>query len=212
MHLTQCVCCVCVSGRGTSTFDGNAIAYAVTDHLTNNVGCRTLFATHYHSLTEDFETSPVVALYHMVRNLVCVCVLCVLLPLPRLLTPGAVYQACMVDTLEDGTSHVTFLYKLRPGDCPKSYGMNVARLANIPESVRPRCVLARAGASHDGWLCTAVVHCAAGHQAGAPAVVGVRGGVAASACGCQARAADELLREGRRNRSGGNPGWRRRGR
>ena len=41
----------------------------------------------------------------------------------------------MVEEADDGTSKVTFLYKLQPGDCPKSYGMNVARLAHIPDQV-----------------------------------------------------------------------------
>lgn len=54
-------------GRGTSTFDGNAIAYAVVKHLTESIGCRTLFATHYHSLCEEFSGHPRVALAHMVR-------------------------------------------------------------------------------------------------------------------------------------------------
>ncbi len=45
-------------GRGTSTFDGLAIAWAVAEHLHDVIGCRTLFATHYHELTELAETSP----------------------------------------------------------------------------------------------------------------------------------------------------------
>ena len=42
-------------GRGTSTFDGAAIAYSVIKYLSNNVKCRTLFATHYHMLIEYFR-------------------------------------------------------------------------------------------------------------------------------------------------------------
>jgi acetylornithine/succinyldiaminopimelate/putrescine aminotransferase len=53
-------------GRGTSTFDGNAIAYAVVKHLTDVIGARTMFATHYHSLCEEFCTHPRVGLAHMV--------------------------------------------------------------------------------------------------------------------------------------------------
>jgi hypothetical protein len=41
-------------GRGTSTFDGTAIAHAVVDHLANQIQCRALFATHYHSLVEEW--------------------------------------------------------------------------------------------------------------------------------------------------------------
>ena len=42
-------------GRGTSTFDGVAIAWAVTEHLHNRIGCKTIFATHYHELTQLTE-------------------------------------------------------------------------------------------------------------------------------------------------------------
>ena len=52
----------------TSTFDGCAIAYAVTSHLTAVTRCRTMFATHYHALCEDFQGHPTVALGHMVRD------------------------------------------------------------------------------------------------------------------------------------------------
>jgi DNA mismatch repair protein MutS len=45
-------------GRGTSTFDGLSIAWAVAEHLHNNVGAKTLFATHYHELTELAATLP----------------------------------------------------------------------------------------------------------------------------------------------------------
>jgi hypothetical protein len=48
----------------------------------------------------------------------------------------ALVQGCIAEELPDGTSNVTFLYKLTPGACPKSYGLNVARLAHLPESVR----------------------------------------------------------------------------
>jgi DNA mismatch repair ATPase MutS len=97
-------------GRGTSTFDGNAIAYAVTKHLVDVVGCRTLFATHYHGLTEDFEDDSDVALGHM---------------------------GCIVEG-DDKHTDVTFLYRYTHGSLPLSYGMNVARLAHLPESVIAR--------------------------------------------------------------------------
>uniref|UniRef100_A0A804MYX5 DNA mismatch repair proteins mutS family domain-containing protein n=1 Tax=Zea mays TaxID=4577 RepID=A0A804MYX5_MAIZE len=52
-------------GRGTSTFDGYAIAYAVFRHLVERVRCRQLFATHYHSLTKEFASHPHVSLQVM---------------------------------------------------------------------------------------------------------------------------------------------------
>lgn len=98
-------------GRGTATFDGTAVAYAVVKHIATNVQCRTFFSTHYHSLIEDFLSNPVVTLGHM---------------------------ACMVeDQNEDDPTMetVTFLYKFVSGACPKSYGFNTAKLANIPAEI-----------------------------------------------------------------------------
>jgi len=52
-------------GRGTSTFDGTAIAFAVAQSLIDNIGCRCLFSTHYHGLCESFAQHDKVAMYHM---------------------------------------------------------------------------------------------------------------------------------------------------
>ena len=52
-------------GRGTSTFDGYAIAHAVLQHISSKVDCRLLFATHYHPLTTEFAANPRVSLGHM---------------------------------------------------------------------------------------------------------------------------------------------------
>jgi DNA mismatch repair protein MutS len=52
-------------GRGTSTFDGLSIAWAVAEHLHNGVGAKTLFATHYHELTELTATLPRVKNYNV---------------------------------------------------------------------------------------------------------------------------------------------------
>lgn len=94
-------------GRGTATFDGCAIAHCVVDHLVANIpGCRALFATHYHMLVADYAQHPAVQLGHM---------------------------DCIVD--DDHDSKVTFLYKLVPGLSPKSFGINVARLAHLPQAV-----------------------------------------------------------------------------
>ncbi|XP_062911704.1 DNA mismatch repair protein Msh6 [Mobula hypostoma] len=97
-------------GRGTATYDGTAIASAVVKELAENTKCRTLFSTHYHSLVEDFSHSSAVSLGHM---------------------------ACMVENeCEDPSQEtITFLYKFIEGACPKSYGFNAARLADIPEEI-----------------------------------------------------------------------------
>ncbi|XP_068865447.1 DNA mismatch repair protein Msh6 [Aphelocoma coerulescens] len=97
-------------GRGTATFDGTAIASAVVKELAQSIRCRTLFSTHYHSLVEDYSHSAAVRLGHM---------------------------ACMVENESEDPSQetITFLYKFIEGACPKSYGFNAARLADIPEDV-----------------------------------------------------------------------------
>ncbi|CAJ1954779.1 unnamed protein product [Cylindrotheca closterium] len=98
-------------GRGTSTFDGTAIAGATVKHLVERSQCLSLFATHYHSLLNEWEHEPKVRLGHM---------------------------ECMVEDGEEDApddSRVTFLYTLGPGTCPKSFGINVARLAGLPQQV-----------------------------------------------------------------------------
>ena len=92
-------------GRGTSTYDGMAIARAVVEYIHNEprLGCRTLFATHYHELTELEHILPRVKNYHM----------------------AAVEQ----------DDSVVFLHELRHGGADRSYGIHVAQLAGIPRAV-----------------------------------------------------------------------------
>jgi DNA mismatch repair protein MutS len=52
-------------GRGTSTYDGHAIAWAVAEHLADAIGCRSLFATHYHELCELAQTRPSVVNFNV---------------------------------------------------------------------------------------------------------------------------------------------------
>jgi len=52
-------------GRGTSTFDGVAIAYAVLRHIAEHILCRCIFATHYHLLLDEFRAMPSISLFHM---------------------------------------------------------------------------------------------------------------------------------------------------
>eukprot|EP00850_Spirogloea_muscicola_P003254 SM000013S26423 [mRNA] locus=s13:336904:342893:+ [translate_table: standard] len=125
-------------GRGTSTFDGYAIAYAVLKHLTETLDCRLLFATHYHPLNDEFAKSTRVKLLHMASALRG--------PTGDQEVVLEEHQAPAKATMEmdggilqpvEGLSRdqLVFLYKLREGPCPKSYGLHVALLAGIPESV-----------------------------------------------------------------------------
>ncbi|MHC4822202.1 MAG: DNA mismatch repair protein MutS, partial [Planctomycetota bacterium] len=93
-------------GRGTSTFDGVSLAWAITEHLATHSHARTLFATHYHELTELSELVP------GVRNL-----------------------HCAVKEWEGG---IVFLRRIREGGTDRSYGLHVAQIAGIPDSVLQR--------------------------------------------------------------------------
>ena len=101
-------------GRGTSTFDGTAIASATVKHLVERNKCIALFSTHYHTLLEDWKDDLRVRLGHM---------------------------ECMVENEinDDGDNlqkqNITFLYTLGQGSCPKSFGINVAKLAGLPDEV-----------------------------------------------------------------------------
>jgi len=95
-------------GRGTSTYDGLSIAWAVIEHINNKekIGAKTLFATHYHELTELEDN------LHGVKN----------------------YR---IEVKEEGKD-IVFLRKIVRGGCDSSYGIHVARLAGIPEVVLER--------------------------------------------------------------------------
>ena len=101
-------------GRGTSTFDGLSIAWAVVEYLHENkdVAAKTLFATHYHELTELAELFPAVKNYNI--------------------------------TAKEWKDKVIFLRKVVPGSADQSYGIQVAKLAGIPNIVlnRAREILA----------------------------------------------------------------------
>lgn len=95
-------------GRGTSTFDGLSIAWAVLEHIANaqNCGAKTLFATHYHELTE----------------------------LEGRLSGVKNYRIAVKEVGED----ILFLRKIMRGGADKSFGIQVARLAGLPDSVIQR--------------------------------------------------------------------------
>ncbi|MBO4608687.1 MAG: DNA mismatch repair protein MutS [Lachnospiraceae bacterium] len=95
-------------GRGTSTFDGLAIAWAVTEHIANKklLGAKTLFATHYHELTE---------LEGKIDN---------------------VHNYCIA--VKESGDDIVFLRKIVKGGADRSYGIQVAKLAGVPDIVIDR--------------------------------------------------------------------------
>jgi DNA mismatch repair protein MutS len=95
-------------GRGTSTYDGVSIAWAVVEYIHNHpeLRARTLFATHYHELTQLAELLPGVRNYNV--------------------------------AVSESDAKVVFLHKIIPGGADRSYGIHVAQLAGIPRPVIQR--------------------------------------------------------------------------
>src|SRR5262249_51778186 len=95
-------------GRGTATFDGLSIAWAVAEYLAGNPKARpkTLFATHYHELTDLADAMPGVVNFHVAAR--------------------------------EWKDDIIFLRKIVPGRSDRSYGIQVARLAGLPRSVTDR--------------------------------------------------------------------------
>lgn len=93
-------------GRGTSTFDGLSIAWSVAEHLHDAIGCRALFATHYHELTDLERTRPGVLNLNV--------------------------------AVREWNDRIVFLRKILPGRADQSYGIQVARLAGLPDSIIAR--------------------------------------------------------------------------
>jgi len=95
-------------GRGTSTYDGVSIAWAVVEYIHNHPEkkAKTLFATHYHELTQLSDLLPGVRNYNV--------------------------------TVSEADGDVVFLYNIVPGGADKSYGIHVAQLAGMPSSVVQR--------------------------------------------------------------------------
>jgi DNA mismatch repair protein MutS len=105
-------------GRGTSTYDGVSIAWAVSEHLHDRLACKTVFATHYHELTQLADELDAVRNYNV-----------------------AVRE---VAGPQGAAPQVLFLHRLQPGGADRSYGIEVGRLAGLPTPVlgRAREVLA----------------------------------------------------------------------
>lgn len=92
-------------GRGTSSYDGVAVAQAVLHHIATHVGSLGFFATHYHSLAAEFENHPEISPKRMRIH------------------------------VDDEERRVTFLYKLEDGVAEGSFGMHCASMCGIPSKV-----------------------------------------------------------------------------
>ncbi len=93
-------------GRGTATYDGVSIAWAVTEHLHESVGCKTVFATHYHELTQLADDLGALRNYNV--------------------------------AVREAGDQILFLHRLQPGGADRSYGIEVGRLAGLPNTVIER--------------------------------------------------------------------------
>ena len=100
-------------GRGTSTFDGLSLAWSIVEYIQKQIGARTLFATHYHEISELQSIYPNILNYNV--------------------------------AIQEWNGRVAFLHKILEGSADRSYGIEVAKLAGIPQKVitNSRKILAR---------------------------------------------------------------------
>lgn len=90
-------------GRGTATFDGMSLAQAILEYIHDHIGCKTLFSTHYHELTDLEKNLKKLKNKHV--------------------------------SAEEKDGNIIFLHKVKDGSVDKSYGINVAKLAGLPNEV-----------------------------------------------------------------------------
>lgn len=92
-------------GRGTSTYDGLALAYSVLKYMVEKIQCKTLFSTHYHLLIDEFKFFPNIKKYFMDFK------------------------------YNEANEQIDFLYKFIEGEACKSFGINVAKIVGVPKDV-----------------------------------------------------------------------------